>query len=303
MSARHFLTLTDFDRDTFERVLARAVELKRMTRQGLLYEPLRGRTLAMIFELPSTRTRVAFETGMTQLGGHALFLSPQDTQLGRGEPVADTARVLASMVDAVMIRAPDHAKIIAFAEASTVPVINAMSTAEHPCQVLADLQTYRERHGGIGGRRVAFVGDGHNMCQSYVIASHVFGFDLEVACPEGFEPDPGYLERFGARTRVGHDPQDAVRDAHLVVTDVWSSMGQEGERAARVASFDGFRVDARLLDRARDDVLFLHCLPAHRGEEVSEDVLDDPRSGAWEAAENRLHSQKALLELLLLGPR
>ncbi|MEE4299473.1 MAG: ornithine carbamoyltransferase [Pseudomonadales bacterium] len=299
MNPRHYLSIDDFDLPTFERLIARACELKRMLRDGTAHQPMLGRTLAMIFEQPSTRTRVAFEAGMSQLGGHALFLSEADTQLGRGELVDDAARVLSEMVDVVMIRTPDQEKIEAFAEAATIPVINAMSSTQHPCQILADMQTFYELRGPVSGRKVAFVGDGHNMCQSYLIASEVFGFDLAVATPEGFEPAPSLLERHGSRTTVLRDPKEAVMDADLVVTDVWASMGHEDQQLLRFRRFQGFQVDQALLDRARDDVLFMHCLPAHRGQEISEDLLEDPRAVVWQEAGNRLHSQKALLEYLV----
>jgi ornithine carbamoyltransferase len=300
MSVRHYLSIDDFDLPTFERIIARATELKAMLRRGDRHEPMKGRTLAMLFEQPSTRTRVAFEAGMSQMGGHALFLTQAETQLGRGELVDDAARVLSEMVDAVMIRTPDQEKIDAFAGASSVPVINAMSSIQHPCQVLADMQTFYEHRGPIPGATVAFVGDGHNMCQSYLIASKVFGFDLRIACPPGFEPDPGLIERYGANVTIGDDPEAAVEDADLVVTDVWASMGHEDQQLLRMRRFQGFQVDQALLDRAKDEVLFMHCLPAHRGQEISEDLLEDARAVVWDEAGNRLHSQKALLEHLVL---
>ena len=303
MTVRHFISLEDFDLATHERLLARASELKHMQQRGLRYEPLRGRTLAMIFEQPSTRTRVAFETGMTQLGGHALFLSENDTQLGRGELADDAARVLSEMVDVVMIRTPDQAKIDAFAGASRVPVINAMSSVQHPCQILADMQTFADHKGSIRDARVAFIGDGFNMCKSYILASHVYQFDLMVASPERFRPNGDWVARYGSRTTLVTDPKEAVAGADLVVTDVWSSMGHESEQLMRLRSFQGYQVTRSLLDLAADDVLFMHCLPAKRGQEISEDLLEDPRSVVFEEAGNRLHSQKALLELLLLGER
>lgn len=303
MTVRHFISLDDFDLATHERLLARASELKQMQRRGLRYEPLRGRTLAMIFEQPSTRTRVAFETGMTQLGGHALFLSEQDTQLGRGELVDDAARVLAEMVDVVMIRTPDQGKIDLYAGASSIPVINAMSSVQHPCQILADMQTYWDHRGSIRDAKVAFVGDGFNMCKSYIIASHVYQFDLTVATPERYRPNSDWVARYGSRTKLVADPAEAVRDADLVVTDVWSSMGHEGEQLMRLRAFQGYQITRELLDLASKDVLFMHCLPAKRGQEIAEDLLEDPRSVVFEEAGNRLHSQKALLELLLVGER
>lgn len=301
MSVRHYLSIDDFDLPTFERIIHRASELKQMLRRGERLDTMRGKTLAMIFEQPSTRTRVAFEAGMSQMGGHALFLTQAETQLGRGELVDDAARVLSEMVDAVMIRTPDQEKIDAFAGASSVPVINAMSSIQHPCQVLADMQTFYEHRGPVSGRKVAFVGDGHNMCQSYVIASHVFGFDLTVACPQGFEPSPAVIDAYGSRTTLCREPEAAVEGADLVVTDVWASMGHEDQQLLRVRRFQGFQVNQALLDRASQEVLFMHCLPAHRGQEISEDLLEDPRAVVWDEAGNRLHSQKALLEYLMFG--
>lgn len=295
---RHFLTLTNFTADELNQVVGRGVVLKEMWRQGQHYEPLKGRTLAMVFELSSTRTRVSFEAGMHQLGGHAVFLSPADSHLGRGEPVEDTARVLSEMVDAVMIRTFEHDTVERFADASSVPVINGMTGRFHPCQLLADMQTLVEYRGEIAGTTVAFVGDGHNMCNSYVRAAGLFGFELRIATPRGHEPDSGMLP--APNVELVENPAHAVDGADLVVTDVWSSMGHEGEEAERRAAFDGYQVTPKLLDKAKPDALFMHCLPAHRGEEVSDDMLDDPRSVAWVEAGNRLHSQKALLEFLLV---
>ena len=299
---RHFLTLLDFSPEELSRLIDRAIEHKRMHDDGTIYEPLRGRTLAMVFDLASTRTRVAFETGMNQLGGHAIFLSPADTQLGRGEPIEDTARVLSEMVDLIMLRTRDHRDVETVARAASVPVINAMSGRSHPCQILADIQTFVERRGPIQDRTVAFVGDGYNMCNSYIDASRQFGFNLRVACPKGFEPPPELLASTNRVTLVD-TPQDAVHAADLVVTDVWSSMGHEAERSERRKRFAGYQVNKALLDLAEPDAVLMHCLPAHRGEEVSDDVLDDPRSVVWAEAGNRLHSQKALLEFLSAGRR
>ena len=298
MPVRHFLTLSDFAPEELRRVVARAAVLKDLRRQGTRYQPLLGRTLAMIFELRSTRTRVAFEAGMSQLGGHAMFISPGDSQLGRGEPVEDTARVLAEMVDAVMIRTLDHAAVERFAAACAVPVINGMSGRFHPCQLLADVQTFNDYRGDIAGAQVAFIGDGYNMCNSYIRAAGQFGFDLKVATPRCHEPDRA-LAAGACNVQIMDSPRAAVAGADLVVTDVWSSMGHEGEETDRLAAFTGFQVTPALLDQAKPDVLFMHCLPAHRGEEISADLLDDPRSVAWTEAGNRLHSQKALLEFLL----
>ena len=298
MAVRHFLTLPDCTAEELAGLVARAAELKRMTREGVVHRPLEGKTLAMVFQLNSTRTRVAFETGMHQLGGHALFLGRADTQLGRGEPVEDTARVLSQMVDAVMVRTLAHEEVERFAAASAVPVINGMTNRFHPCQLLADMQTFIEFRGAIQGATVAFVGDGYNMCNSYIRASKLFDFELRIAAPKGHEPDAGLLaESQGAGLALS--PHDAVAGADLVVTDVWSSLGHDEEAEARRKAFAGYQVTPALLDCAANDALFMHCLPAHRGEEISEHLLDDPRSVAWVEAGNRLHSQKALLEFLL----
>ena len=296
---KHFLTLSDFTADELNRVVGRGVVLKEMWHQGQRYEPLQGQTLAMIFELSSTRTRVSFEAGMHQLGGHALSISPNDSHLGRGEPVADTARVLSEMVDAVMIRTFHHDTVERFAGAASIPVINGMTGRFHPCQLLADMQTLVEYRGEISGATVAFVGDGHNMCNSYIRAAGLFDFELRVATPNGHEPDLEILP--APNVELVDSPAQAVDGADLVVTDVWSSMGHEGEEADRRAAFDGYQVSPALLDKAKPDALFMHCLPAHRGEEISDDMLDDPRSVAWVEAGNRLHSQKALLEFLLVA--
>ncbi len=297
-TCRHFLTLHDLTADEARALLARAIELKRMQRAGETYLPLQHRTLAMIFEKSSTRTRVSFETAMVQFGGHALFLSPRDTQLGRGEPIEDSARVLSRMVDLIMIRTFDHRTVERFAAHSRVPVINGLTDRFHPCQLLADMQTYLEHRGDIRGRRVAWIGDGNNMCHSYVEAAQLFDFELRIACPEGFEPDAELLTTAADRCRLTHDPLEAVAQADLVVTDVWASMGQESQQAARLQAFAPFQVDEHLIAQAASDAIFMHCLPAHRGEEVTAAVLEGPQSVVWDEAENRLHSQKALLELL-----
>jgi ornithine carbamoyltransferase len=299
MSARHFLSMMDYTPAELVGVIRRGIELKDLRNRGVLFEPLKGRILAMIFEKSSTRTRVSFEAGMIQLGGQAIFLSPRDTQLGRGEPIADGARVMSRMVDAVMIRTFAHSNLTEFAAHSRVPVINGLSDDLHPCQLLADMQTFLEHRGSIQGKTVAWIGDGNNMCNSYIEAAIQFDFNLRVACPEGYEPSAHYLALAGDRVTLTRDPQEAVKGAHLVSTDVWTSMGQEEEAARRLALFKPFQVTRAMLDRAADDVIFMHCLPAHRGEEISEDLLDDPRSVAWDQAENRLHAQKALLEFLV----
>ncbi|AFL73839.1 ornithine carbamoyltransferase [Thiocystis violascens] len=296
---RHFLSLLDLSDVEARALIARAIELKRMLKAGQDYRPLPYRTLAMIFEKSSTRTRVSFETGMVQLGGHALFLSPRDTQLGRGEPIEDSARVLSRMVDAVMIRTFSQETLERFAAYSSVPVINGLSDRLHPCQLLADMQTYQESRGDIRGRRVAWIGDGNNMCNSFLEAARLFDFELRIACPEGFEPDAALLAAASDRCTLVRDPEEAADGAHLVATDVWASMGQEEEQARRQTLFAPFQVTDAVMARAAGDALFMHCLPAHRGEEVAASVIDGPRSVVWDEAENRLHAQKALLEFLL----
>jgi ornithine carbamoyltransferase len=253
----------------------------------------------MVFEKSSTRTRVSFETGMIQMGGSAIFLSPQDTQLGRGEPVEDTARVLSRMVDAIMVRTFEHEKIQRIADYSSVPVINALTDEYHPCQLLADLQTYFEHRGDIQGKTVCWIGDGNNMCNSYINAARLLDFELVVACPEGYEPMAELVAANKDRVNIVRTPEAALPGASLVATDVWASMGQEDERVRRMTDFAGFEVTKALMALAEKDALFMHCLPAHRGEEVSAEVLDAPDSVVWDEAENRLHAQKALLEFLL----
>lgn len=300
MAKRDFLTLLDLSPEELQALVSRAQALKDQRARGESYRPLADKTLAMIFSLSSTRTRVAFETGMFQLGGHAIFMSPNDTQLGRGEPVEDTARVLSEMVDIVMIRNDSQADMERFAQFASIPVINAMSELYHPCQLLADLQTFAAHRGSIEGASVAFVGDGYNMCNSYINAAKQLGFSLKIATPKGYQPDPAILNRTN-NAQLVDTAKEAVSNADLVITDVWSSMGHEAENAQRRRDFADFQITRGLLDSASSDALFMHCLPAHRGEEISDDLLDDPRSVAWEEAGNRLHSQKALLEFLLLG--
>lgn len=302
MSVRHFLTLLDFSRDELQQVLDRAIVLKQMHRDGVVYEPMKNKVLGMIFEKSSTRTRVSFEAGMAQFGGSAIFLSPRDTQLGRGEPVEDSARVISRMVDVVMIRTFAHDIIERFAEYSRVPVINALTDDHHPCQLLADLQTFIEHRGALQGKTFAWIGDGNNMCNSYIHAAHQFDFQLKIACPYGFEPDPELLEKYARNVELVKTADDAAKDAHLIATDVWTSMGQESEQSVRKRRFSMYQINPRLMDIAASDAVFMHCLPAHRGEEISEDMLDDPRSVVWDEAENRLHAQKALLEFLVVGP-
>ena len=298
-SPRHFLTLMDLSPDELRAVIHRASELKKMQHNGVIYRPFVGRTLAMIFEKSSTRTRVSFETGMGQFGGQALFLSPNDTQLGRGEPIEDSARVISSMVDIVMIRTFAHERVQTFADYSSVPVINALTDDYHPCQLLADMQTFFEHRGDIKDKTVVWVGDGNNMCASYMIAAHQFGFKLRVSAPDGYKPKQELLDKYAHCVTLADNPLEAAKGAHLIVTDVWASMGQEEEQKQREKDFADYQVNKAILDAADSDVLFMHCLPAHRGEEISEDLLDDPRAVVWDEAENRLHAQKALMEFLL----
>ncbi|MBX9604690.1 MAG: ornithine carbamoyltransferase [Gammaproteobacteria bacterium] len=297
MALRHFLALEDLSRAETEKLLARASELKRWRRAGKRPPLFERKTLAMIFEKSSTRTRVSFEGAMAEGGGKAVFLSSHESQLGRGEPVEDTARVLSEMADAIMVRTFGHDIVERMARHARVPVINGLTNDLHPCQVLADLLTWFEHRGPIAGRRVAWVGDGNNMCNTYMSAARLMDFELRVATPPDYAPRAAVPD--GARITLGHDPRVAVQDADLVVTDVWASMGQEEEAAARREAFRAFQVDAALMARAAPDALFMHCLPAHRGEEVAAEVIDHPASVVWDEAGNRLHAQKALLEFLL----
>jgi ornithine carbamoyltransferase len=299
MSVRHFLTLLDFSSDELHQLIERAIELKQWQKQGRIYEPLKNKVMAMVFEKSSTRTRVSFETGMAQLGGHAIFLSPRDTQFGRGEPIEDSARVLSGMTDAVMIRTFEHEKIERFAEYSVSPVINALTDQYHPCQLLADMQTWFEHRGDIRGANVTFIGDGNNMCHSYINAARQFDFQLRIATPASYRPDTDIIAMAGERVTLFEDPLEAAEGSDLIVTDVWASMGQEEEQSEREKVFARFQVNAELMAGANKDAIFMHCLPAHRGEEVTSDVIDGPQSLVWEEAENRLHAQKALLEVLI----
>jgi len=299
---RHFLTLLDLSTDESAQLLTRAAELKAMQKAGKAHRVLEGKTLGMIFDKASTRTRVSFEVGMYQLGGHALFLHSGATQLGRGEPIADSARVLSRMVDVVSIRTFGHEIVTEFAEYSSVPVINALTDLTHPCQILADVFTYTEHRGDIRGKTVAWIGDGNNMAHSWINGAVTFGYKLKIACPEGYRPDEKLLaaaRALGADVTLTDNPIEAADGADLVNTDVWASMGQEEEQAAREQAFAGYCVDERVMAYAEPDALFMHCLPAHRGEEVAAEVIDGPQSVVWDEAENRLHVQKALLEFLL----
>ncbi|MBT6478627.1 MAG: ornithine carbamoyltransferase, partial [Gammaproteobacteria bacterium] len=289
-----------------EQLIQRASELKKMQHAGEIFEPLKNQVLGMIFEKSSTRTRVSFETGMAQFGGSAIFLSSRDTQLGRGEPIEDSARVLSSMVDAVIIRTFEHQMVERFADYSSVPVINALTDDYHPCQLLADMQTYVEHRGSIRGKTVTWIGDGNNMCHSYMNAALRFGFHLNITTPEGYEPKSEVGQQPATKTEnrtssftLMNDPIEAATGSDLIVTDVWASMGQEDESSTRNEVFKRYQVDSELMSHANSDALFMHCLPAHRGEEVSAEVIDGKQSVVWDEAENRLHAQKALLEFLL----
>lgn len=296
---RHFLTLRDLHPSELRELLVRARRLKSGEEGGPI---LAGRTLAMIFRKSSTRTRVSFEVGMVQLGGHAVFLSDATSQMGRGESIHDTARVLSGYVDGIMIRTFEQAEVEELARHASVPVINGLTDQVHPCQLLADLQTMTEEFGDdLSDCPVAWIGDGNNMAHSWINAAAMLGFEMRLACPEGYDPDPAVVEAARSTTSVvlTRDPAEAVAGARVVTTDVWASMGQEEEARARATAFEGFCVDSRLMERAADDAIFLHCLPAHRGEEVTAEVIDGPRSRVFEEAENRLHAQKALMVLLL----
>ncbi len=299
---RHFISLLDIANEEARQILKRAAILKRMLREGQPYHPLAGKTLGMIFDKASTRTRVSFEVGMYQLGGHALFLSSENTQLGRGEPVEDTARVMSRMVNGVVIRTYGHDTVQRFARYSSVPVINALTDLTHPCQILADVFTFEEHRGPIAGKTVAWIGDGNNMAHSWINGAVAFGYRLNIACPEGYRPDAKLLSaarELGAEINLSDDPMQAARDADLVTTDVWASMGQEQEQKEREKAFARFQVDEKVMLQAQPDALFMHCLPAHRGEEVAAGVIDGMQSVVWDEAENRLHAQKSLLEFLL----
>ena len=299
MSSRHFLSLMDLSPREAQDLIHRAIHIKARLKRGDAHAALPGKVLGMVFEKSSTRTRVSLETGMIQLGGAAIFLSPRDTQLGRGEPLEDSARVLSRMVDGITLRTFEHAKLETFAAYSRVPVINALTDRFHPLQLLADVQTYVEQRGSIQGRTVVWIGDGNNMCHSYINAARLWDFQLRIAAPEGYDPDPDIVAAAGDRISLGRDPHEAAAGADLVSTDVWASMGQEQEQQARERAFADFQVNPALMSVAADDALFMHCLPAHRGEEVAAEVIDGDQSVVWDQAENRLHAQKALLELLL----
>ena len=295
---RHFTSLLDLSSEELRQILHRAIELK--NNRDANYQPLKGQVLAMIFEKSSTRTRISFEAGMVHFGGSALFLSPRDTQLGRGEPLQDSAKVISSMVDGIMLRTDKHETVTTFAQHSSVPVINGLTDLEHPCQLLADMQTYLEFRGDIKGKTVTWIGDGNNMCHSYIHAAMRLDFNLHIASPEGYYPLPAYLDLAKDRVKLFNSTLEAAKDSDLIVTDVWASMGQEEEQKLREVAFKDYQINAEVMQVASSDALFMHCLPAHRGEEVTADVIDGPQSVIFPEAENRLHAQKALLEFLLV---
>ena len=292
---KHFIDFDNLSFEVLQDIIDCAIALKKQHNEGVINNSLKNKTLAMVFDKSSTRTRVSFEAGMAQLGGHALFLSNNDIQLGRGEPITDSAIVISSMVDAVILRISSHEDIIEFSKHSNKPVINALSDLSHPCQILADLMTYQEQKGSINGKKVAWIGDGNNVCQTYMQAAEIFGFELNIACPNGYEPNQSFVESYQNNVNFCSKPMDACKDVDLVVTDVWTSMGKESEQKQRESAFKGYQVDQNMMSVANSDALFMHCLPAHRGEEVSKDVIDGKQSVVWHEAENRLHAQKALL--------
>ena len=295
---KNFINFDQYSLETLQSIIDRAISLKKEHNSGLINNTLENKTLAMIFDKSSTRTRVSFEAGMIQLGGQSLFLSDRDIQLGRGEPIMDSAIVISSMVDAVMLRLSSHDDITEFAKHSSKPVINALSDDSHPCQILADLMTYQEKCGSIKGKKIAWVGDGCNVCQTYMQAASIFDFELSIATPVGYEPQKSFIEKYQNNISYSNNPIIASKDADIIVTDVWTSMGQESEIKQRELAFKGFQVDKKMMSKAKDDAIFMHCLPAYRGKEVSSDVIDGNKSAVWDEAANRLHVQKALLLFL-----
>ena len=302
---KDLLSIYDLDADDFSEIWKRAEMLKNLLRRGIAHESLRGKTLGMLFDKSSTRTRLSFEAGIHQLGGAGIFLSRRDIQLGRGEPVSDTARVMSRYIDGIMIRTFDQAMVEEFARHATIPVINGLTDLLHPCQVLSDLFTIVEKRGGYEGLKIAYVGDGNNMTNSWINAAARLPFHLSIACPEGYDPDESILGRGIREAKEGIEllriPGDAVSGADVVYTDVWASMGQEAEQEERRVAFQGYQVDEILLRRAKADAIVMHCLPAHRGEEIAAGVIDGPRSVVIDQAENRLHVQKAIMEILMSG--
>lgn len=300
---KDLLSEYDLERSDYKCIFENAQRLKRLLQEGKEYRPLKGKTLGMIFDKSSTRTRISFEVGMYQLGGVALFLSSRDTQLGRGEIIADTARIMSRYLNGIMIRTSSQTSVVEFARYATIPVINGLTDLLHPCQILSDLFTIIEKRGGYEGLKIAYVGDGNNIANSWINAAAKLPFHLDLACPDGYDPDEAILKRGMAEAPAGvvlnRDPKEAVRDADVVYTDVWASMGQETEREERLKKFQGYQVNQALIDLAKKDVLVMHCLPAHRGEEITAEVIDGPRSVIIDEAENRLHVQKAVMEILM----
>jgi ornithine carbamoyltransferase len=301
---KDLLSLMDLEKDDFEHLFKRAIQLKERYAKGILDKLLTGKTLGLIFDKKSTRTRVAFETAMIQLGGHPIYMSAQDTQISRNEPAKDTARVLSRYIDCLAMRTFDHSLVEEFAQSSTIPVINALTDSFHPCQILSDIMTVIEHKGGYKDVKIAWVGDGNNVVNSWINAARVLGFELIVACPENYEVNPEIIDTKTIENKHNivftNDPKDAVKNADVVYTDVWASMGDEAQLSKRIADFEGFQVNKQLLSGAKDDALVMHCLPAHRGEEIAEDVLEDKNSVFWDQAENKRHMHKAILESLIL---
>jgi ornithine carbamoyltransferase len=300
---KDFLSVYDLNRDDFDTIFDKAHKVKKMLREGIAYTPLSGKTLGMIFEKSSTRTRISFEVGIYQLGGTALFLSSRDTQLGRGENISDTARVMSRYLDAVVIRTYSQAFVDEFAKYATIPVINGLTDREHPCQILSDLFTIMEKKGSCEAIKVAYVGDGNNVANSWIDAAARIPFQLSLACPENYEPDAGIMARGMKEAKRGislhRDPLDAVFKADVIYTDVWTSMGQESEKEERTKIFQAFQINSSMLAQAHEDVIVMHCLPAHRGEEITDEVIDGTHSVVIDQAENRLHVQKAIMEILM----
>lgn len=297
---KNFINFDDLSFKDLQGIIDQAISLKKLHKSGQINDSLKNKTLAMIFDKSSTRTRVSFEAGMTQLGGQSLFLSEKDIQLGRGEPITDSAIVISSMVDAVMLRLSSHEDIIEFSKHSSKPVINALSDESHPCQILADLMTFQEIKGSIKNKKIAWIGDGCNVCQTYMQAAGIFDFELSIATPQGYEPTEIFIDKYKKNINFFSDPLVACKDADIVVTDVWTSMGQESEKKQRESAFAGFQVDQNMMNQAKKDAVFMHCLPAYREKEVSSEVIDGSQSVVWSEAENRLHVQKSLL-LYLIG--
>ena len=299
---KDFLSITDLSAEEYEDILTLAARLKRQRYAGVAHPLLAGKTLAMIFEKASTRTRMSFDVGMYDLGGYALYLNAKDTQLGRGETVADTARVMSRYVHGAIMRTYKHETITEFAKYASIPVINALSDKEHPCQIMADSLTLKEKFGDLNGLKIAWIGDGNNVCNSLIMSSVQTGMEIAVVTPKGYEPDPAavkFAKENGGKVTVYDDPIRAVTDAHAIYTDTWISMGEEDIKETKLKDFVGYQLDTALLNKAATDALVLHCLPAHRGEEITDEVIDSMQSGVWDQAENRLHAQKAILVRLM----